>query len=141
MKAKAPQAQGMKWQARVKRRAKMSASEMVAWGESASGDGDGATAALDAVLARRKSTKKRKFESWNERAGGASIGEMKKKKTKKKKRSVVTSEEAEDEENEKADEKAEEAVIAPVVAPKKEKKKTTSTFASGNPFAALARRR
>jgi len=88
---------------------------------------------LDAALARRKSTKKRKFESWNERAGGTSIGEMKKRKTKKKKRSVVTSEEAEDEQ--------EEAVVAPVVAPKKEKKKMTSTFASGNPFAALARRR
>ena len=136
MKAKAPQAQGMKWQARVKRRAKMSASEMVAWGESASGDGDGATAALDAALARRKSTKKRKFESWNERAGGASIGEMKKKKTKKKKRSVMTSEESEVEDGQE-----EEAVVAPVVAPKKEKKKMTSTFASGNPFAALARRR
>ena len=86
----------MKWHARVKRKAKVRASEMVAWGESASGDGDGGTAAVDAELAsgkekRRASTKKRKFESWNERAGGNSIGEMKR-KTKKKKRSAVKSE-------------------------------------------------
>ena len=136
MKAKAPQAQGMKWHARVKRKAKVRASEMVAWGESASGDGDGGTAAVDAELAsgkekRRASTKKRKFESWNERAGGNPIGETKR-KTKKKKRSAVKSET-------EVEARAEaRAVVAPA---KREKKKATSTFASGNPFAALARRR
>lgn len=119
MKGKNPNSQGLKWQARCKRRAKKETGERVAWGE----EGEAAAAPVEAEkkkpkkeslvddplavekhLKTKKSKKKRKNESWRVETGGGREPVMGVKKKQQQQHPSIS----------------------------------TPKYASGNPFAALA---
>jgi hypothetical protein len=122
MKGKNPNSQGLKWQARCKRRAKKETGERVAWGEEEEGKAAASAPveakeekkpkkeslvddplAVEKHLKTKKSKKKRKNESWRVETSGGREPVMGVKKKKQLQSSI-----------------------------------STPKYASGNPFAALA---